>query len=105
MGEGKCEELIMVELQSLAKMEDGSPLAGNFLGELLTKDNKAVTLTNGPRTLYGKLMELPKPLVLIEKTGESEPFHEDATRQSAILKAHGVVRRKAVFSGRPQLSV
>lgn len=102
--EGKPLELVLLEIQSLAIMEDGSPLGGQFLGDLEVK-GKEVMLTNGPRTLYGKLQDLPKPLVLMERTGDTEPFQGDAQRQSAVLRARGVVRRKAVFNQRPQLSV
>eukprot|EP00929_Paragymnodinium_shiwhaense_P050437 TRINITY_DN25382_c0_g1_i1.p1 TRINITY_DN25382_c0_g1~~TRINITY_DN25382_c0_g1_i1.p1 ORF type:complete len:111 (+),score=25.96 TRINITY_DN25382_c0_g1_i1:95-427(+) len=103
--EGKLDEMVMIELQSYAMMEDGSSLCGNFLGELVLHAGNKVTLTNGPRTLTGKLVELPKPLVVMEKTGKSEGAADDENRRSEIFAAHGVVRRKAVFNSRPQLSV
>mmetsp|Transcript_35225 Transcript_35225/g.69934 ORF Transcript_35225/g.69934 Transcript_35225/m.69934 type:complete len:109 (-) Transcript_35225:221-547(-) len=101
--EGPSKEFLLIEIQSLAVMEDGSPLAGQHLGILNMKGSQ-VTLTNGPRTLYGKVQELPKPLVLMERTGRSEPY-KDTGRESAVLKAHGVVRKKAIFQQRPELSV
>eukprot|EP00927_Polykrikos_kofoidii_P073804 TRINITY_DN69829_c0_g1_i1.p1 TRINITY_DN69829_c0_g1~~TRINITY_DN69829_c0_g1_i1.p1 ORF type:complete len:112 (-),score=18.41 TRINITY_DN69829_c0_g1_i1:83-418(-) len=102
--DGALEELVLIEVQSFAAMDDGSPLGGQFLGTLEVKGGK-VTLTNGPRTLLGTLISLPKPLVLMAKTDMVEMCEDDPSRQSTVLSAHGVVRKKVVFSGRPQLSV
>mmetsp|Transcript_11559 Transcript_11559/g.17405 ORF Transcript_11559/g.17405 Transcript_11559/m.17405 type:complete len:110 (-) Transcript_11559:152-481(-) len=102
--EGQPPELILLEIQSLLVMEDGSSLAGQHLG-VLEANGKQVTLTNGPRTLYGKLQDLPKPLVLMERTGQEEDFGGDSSRKSVVFKAQGMVRRKAVFNQRPQLKV
>ncbi|CAE8619215.1 unnamed protein product [Polarella glacialis] len=102
--EGKPNELVLIEIQSTALMEDGSALMGNLLGDLEIKGG-AVTLTNGPRCLYGKMENLKSPLVLMERTGQEESFQGDESKKNAVLAARGVVRRKAVFKDRPQLSV
>eukprot|EP00440_Ansanella_granifera_P060654 gb/GFBE01065740.1/.p1 GENE.gb/GFBE01065740.1/~~gb/GFBE01065740.1/.p1 ORF type:complete len:113 (+),score=24.54 gb/GFBE01065740.1/:1-339(+) len=102
--EGKPSELVLIEIQSTALMEDGSKLAGQELGMLEIKGGE-VTLTNGPRCLYGKMQELKSPLVLMERTGQEECVDGDPSKKTAVLAARGVVRRKAVFAQRPQLSV
>mmetsp|Transcript_30135 Transcript_30135/g.70298 ORF Transcript_30135/g.70298 Transcript_30135/m.70298 type:complete len:117 (+) Transcript_30135:90-440(+) len=103
--EGKPAELVLLELQSQVHMDDGSSVAGKDFGVLEAQQGGGATLTMGARTLFGKLVELPKPLVLMEKTGREEHFQGDPARPSQIFAAHGIVRRKFVFSGRPQLSL
>ncbi|CAE7624978.1 unnamed protein product [Symbiodinium microadriaticum] len=100
--EDKPEELVLIELQSTAYMEDGSKVTGQELGTLQLKGG-TVVLTNGPRSLYGSLQELKSPLVLLERTGQEEQLVGDA--RAALLRARGVIRRKVVFNQRPQLSV
>ncbi|CAK0855288.1 unnamed protein product [Prorocentrum cordatum] len=104
--EGKPSELVLLELQHNVIMEDGSKLAGQDFGVLELTKTGEVTLANGPRTCYGKMSDLAKPLVLMERTGRHEPsYGGDTARKSLVLKAHGVVRKKVVFSQRPHLSV
>mmetsp|Transcript_58676 Transcript_58676/g.102717 ORF Transcript_58676/g.102717 Transcript_58676/m.102717 type:complete len:113 (+) Transcript_58676:39-377(+) len=102
--EGKPDEIVLIEIQSSVTMEDGSPLAGNNFGVLEINGGK-VTMTNGPRTLIGKMQDLKNPLVLMHRTGRTEYVEGDPDRPEELFTAHGVVRRKAVFSGRPQLSI
>merc|ERR1712194_137363 len=90
--EGKPSELVLVELQSYAIMEDASPLAGQGLGVLEVKEDKSVTITQGPRTLYGKMQDLKNPLVLMQKTARSEPYKGVPDKQTAIINAYGIVR-------------
>merc|ERR1712107_120211 len=66
------DEVLLVELQSWATTEDGAPLSGRDLGILKLLDGGKATITNGPRTLHGKVVNLAKPLVLMEKTDETE---------------------------------
>eukprot|EP00747_Dinoflagellata_sp_TGD_P163157 gnl/TRDRNA2_/TRDRNA2_181534_c0_seq1.p1 gnl/TRDRNA2_/TRDRNA2_181534_c0~~gnl/TRDRNA2_/TRDRNA2_181534_c0_seq1.p1 ORF type:complete len:138 (-),score=22.04 gnl/TRDRNA2_/TRDRNA2_181534_c0_seq1:167-520(-) len=103
--DGKPPELVLLEIQSNVVMDDGSPVAGQEFGILQATEKGAVTLKNGPRTLHGKLEELKSPLVLMERTGNTEHFEGDPTRPTHVFQAHGVVKRKAVFKLRPQLSV
>eukprot|EP00439_Symbiodinium_sp_Y106_P041262 s6248_g5.t1 len=100
--EDKPEELVLIELQSTAYMEDGSKVTDQELGTLQLKGG-TVVLTNGPRSLYGSLQELKSPLVLLERTGQEEQLVGEA--RAALLRARGVIRRKVVFNQRPQLSV
>jgi len=95
----------MIELQSIICMDDGSKLGGRNLGVLQLQSGGGVTLSNGPRTLYGKMQDLKKPLVLARKTGRSDPVVGDENRARSVLAIEGVVRRKAVFTARPQLSI
>eukprot|EP00930_Biecheleria_cincta_P088808 TRINITY_DN78068_c0_g1_i1.p1 TRINITY_DN78068_c0_g1~~TRINITY_DN78068_c0_g1_i1.p1 ORF type:complete len:123 (+),score=32.08 TRINITY_DN78068_c0_g1_i1:33-371(+) len=102
--EGKPEELVLLEIQSTVLMEDGSSLVGEEIG-LLEVKGSAVTLTMGPRCLHGKLQDLKAPLVLMERTGQEESLDGDPDRKAMFLAARGVVRKKAIFSQRPHLSV
>mmetsp|Transcript_32343 Transcript_32343/g.58732 ORF Transcript_32343/g.58732 Transcript_32343/m.58732 type:complete len:120 (-) Transcript_32343:32-391(-) len=103
--EGKPEELVLIEIQSTILMEDGSKLPGQELGTLEIGKEGVVTLSNGPRCLYGKMQDLKSPLVLMQRTGQEQAVDGDPTRRTAVLAARGVVRRKAIFNQRPQLSV
>mmetsp|Transcript_5561 Transcript_5561/g.15953 ORF Transcript_5561/g.15953 Transcript_5561/m.15953 type:complete len:112 (-) Transcript_5561:122-457(-) len=102
---GKAPELVLLEIQSYVRMDDGSPVSGKEFGYLELQGDGVITLVNGPRTLYGSIKKLPKPLVLMQRTESYEPFKGDEARKSLVLKVRGVVRKKAVFTGRPQLSI
>mmetsp|Transcript_100248 Transcript_100248/g.283900 ORF Transcript_100248/g.283900 Transcript_100248/m.283900 type:complete len:115 (+) Transcript_100248:60-404(+) len=103
---GSLAEHVLIELQCILAMDDGSSLPGQELGTLeLAADGKEVTMKNGPRTLYGQLKDLPKPLVVMKKSGRSTPYPHDPKREIVHLEAAGVIRRKAIFTDRPQLSI
>lgn len=102
-GPGQLEELVLLEIQSVAKTEDGSDIAGKVFGDLLISQKEA-TISFGPRILKGKVVELKSPLVLAERPCEPNP-QGSAQPGSTELVVRGVIHKKVVFSDRSQLKV
>merc|ERR1719326_2517715 len=71
---------------------------GVKLGSLCVKEGKAPTLRIGDHVLKGKMVDLKKPLAAIQDSGEREAYCG-----TALHKVKGVIRKKIIFEGRPEV--
>jgi chromosome transmission fidelity protein 8 len=93
-------EWVLLELQGILKFKMSK--LGVKLGSLCVKEGKAPTLRIGDHVLKGKMVDLKKPLAAIQDSGETEPYGGTAL-QSAVHKVKGVIRKKIIFEGRPEV--
>lgn len=93
---GNSQELSLVEMQGDLESRLGSnvDLSGKFIGDLhFTKDGSTPIMIIGHHILYGKVLKLDKPLVVMRKVQleDGTEYHVDT-----------IIRSKLIFKARPK---
>merc|ERR1711971_448275 len=98
----------MIEMQGDLESRNKEHLEGKFIGDLhFTKQGVPVMIV-GHHILYGKIQELEKPLLTMEKkrvegsgnTAAPVDSEEAETSTEYVIKA--IVKKKIVFKTRPK---
>lgn len=115
---GISNEMFIIELQvcvfhplkpmlsqgSIVSKENES-VSSKLLGKLRQDHRGMYELAIGNHVLEGTLETLTKPLLVMEPTGDVEPFMEVETLRSNVCQVRGVVREKLIFKTRPKIVV
>ena len=119
----KVEEWSIIELQGDLEIESGESLSKKFMGDLHYNSDGTPVLILGHHVLFGKVLSLEKPFLLLKKTRTSVPTQiqideddeeqekkcmkenddpppETKTLTSYMVKA--VIRKKLLFNKRPR---
>jgi chromosome transmission fidelity protein 8 len=109
--DGPVPEFTMVELQGVVTSTLNKELKGQKLGELVQQeDPKTARLMIGTQILKGKVIQLAKPLVLLDKTAVQAKDQdgdvdmercEDGASGEYIWKIKAIIRSKILFNSRP----
>ncbi len=114
----KLNEWSIIELQGDLEIESGESLSKKFMGDLHYNSDGTPVLILGHHVLFGKVLSLEKPFLLLKKTRTNVPTKiqiddddednlkenddppETKTLTSYIVKA--VIRKKLLFNKRPR---
>jgi hypothetical protein len=82
-------------LEEMSIVEFQGEIIGDSVGEMGTLEVKGgkVDMTLGQHTLVGKVVDLKSPFLVVEKV---------TNEQSSVMSCCGVVKKKILFSNRPQ---
>jgi hypothetical protein len=90
---GQPPEWLLLELQGKLGLPGGEDFSGRLLCHL-RQEGKGLVLRVGNHTVVGSLKDLPKPLHVMQR--------QDSQDGSVRLQVRCIVRRKLVFTERPQ---
>ncbi|KAL7633846.1 UNVERIFIED_CONTAM: hypothetical protein RMT77_015802 [Armadillidium vulgare] len=89
-------EWVLVELQGDLESRTQEPMKGKFIGDLSFTKKGVPVLIIGHHILYGKVVEMNKPFIVIRKLVESQ------TENQVDYNVEAVVRKKLIFKTRPK---
>ncbi|KAJ8041730.1 Chromosome transmission fidelity protein 8-like [Holothuria leucospilota] len=103
-------EWVMIELQGQLESPENEQLSGNFMGDLHFNKKGAPILIIGHHILYGKVMTLEKPFLVLTKRsqgGDGNELESMETDQSEVqtdqkYSISAVVKKKLMFKTRPK---
>ena len=105
-------ESFMIEMQGDLESRNNEHLEGKFIGDLhYTKDGTPIMII-GHHILYGKVMELEKPLVTLEKMDTSPELKksddgemmdvDDHLEPRTEYRVKSIISKKLIFKTRPK---
>ena len=113
-GEGAGpDETFMIEMQGDLESRNKEHLEGKFIGDLhYTKDGTPIMII-GHHILYGKVIELEKPLVTLEKVHLNEAIGkpsdddelmdvDDHLEPKTEYRVKSIIYKKLMFKTRPK---
>jgi len=90
-------EWLLFELQGTLEL-DGD-VASKLLGHYAWRNDGHVSLIIGHQLLDGKLVDMERPLIVVETNRDSLA---QPSKSATSLVVKGVIRRKVVFKSRPK---
>ncbi|ORX79206.1 hypothetical protein BCR32DRAFT_294563 [Anaeromyces robustus] len=105
----KYEDYILLEFQGSLQYDPDLNLQGRELGNIKEFNEKEMSVVIGNHKLYGKLVELEKPLAIIrketvnEKSNEDDMMDTDEDQKGKDYQLTTIIRRKILFNKRPDL--
>lgn len=116
---GRADSMLMVEIQARLILEDKTermaqvgtcdPRRKAILGlwGIDEKGGPKIEMSGGNSTMKGKFADFKKPLLLLHKCEETEPFTPgtEGGPRCARYEVAGVIRKKATFTQRPEVRV
>lgn len=106
-------EWFIIEMQGDLESRNKANLEGKYIGDLhYTKEGQPIMII-GHHILYGKIQDMEKPMVAVEKTevggelvrkeGEELMEMEEVLASASVeYRVKAVVRKKIVFKTRPK---
>lgn len=100
----------MIDLQGDLETRKPVPLQGKFIGDLhFTKQDQPILII-GHHILYGKVVQLEKPFVILTKEQQqneneertSEAMEVDNTCNSVSYTIKAIIKTKLLFKTRPK---
>lgn len=105
-----CPIWAMIDLQGDLETRKPVPLQGKFIGDLhFTKQDQPILII-GHHILYGKVVQLEKPFVILTKEQQqneneertSEAMEVDNTCNSVSYTIKAIIKTKLLFKTRPK---
>eukprot|EP00833_Pecoramyces_ruminatium_P008171 jgi/Orpsp1_1/1182203/evm.model.c7180000080316.1 len=102
----KFEDYILLEFQGSLQFNPDLDLQGKELGTVTEFNEKEMSIIIGNHKLYGKLVELDKPLAIIRKDStltKMEDMMDIDDQKGKDYHLTTIIRRKILFNKRPDL--
>ncbi|XP_041376372.1 chromosome transmission fidelity protein 8 homolog [Gigantopelta aegis] len=113
--DGSCPEWAILDVQGDLETRHNVPLSGKFIGDLHFTHKDAPVLLIGHHILYGKVVDLEKPLAVLIKnisadsametnqsddTSNTTDQSDDTSNTKYTIQA--VIKKKLLFKTRPK---
>lgn len=117
--DGELDEWSIIELQGDLEVENGESLANKFMADLHFNKDGTPILVLGHHTLFGKVLNLEKPMVVLKKNVlkctyldsdeenmdvEEKKLDNDLDEKKTVTEylVKAVIRKKILFNKRPR---
>ena len=103
-------ESFMIEMQGDLESRNKEQLEGKFIGDLhYTKDGTPIMII-GHHILYGKVVDMEKPMVTLEKTQANTALRDDGEMMEVDdhleprteYRVKSIINKKLIFKTRPK---